>query len=115
MVHIDHVTISDVRFPSKKNILIVVDGFSKFTKIYATKTTTAEEVIDKLKVYCQYYSKPKTVSKIKFALNNSVHKTTGEIPSVLLFRITQRGKTHDPISEFVNNGVNNGTRCLDLV
>ena len=61
MVHIDHVTISDVRVPSKKYILVVIDGFSKFTKMYATNTTTAREVIDKLKVYFQYYSKPKTV------------------------------------------------------
>ena len=57
----------------------------------------------------------RTVSEIEFALNNSVHKTTGEISSVLLFGISQRGKTHDPISEFVNNGGNNDTRCLDLV
>lgn len=180
MVHIDHVTISDVRVPSKKYILVIVDGFSKFVKMYATKTTTSKEAIEKLKIYFCYYSKPKivvsdrgtcftskeftdflteidiqhvkvatgspqangqverfnrtialmlgklsemdigknwtkTITEIEFALNNSVHKTTKEIPSVLLFGISQRGKVHDPISEFMNDCVNEENRCLDLV
>lgn len=46
---------------------------------------------------------------------NSVHKATGEIPSVLLFGVSQRRKIHDPVSEFLKNDVNVDIRNLDLV
>lgn len=39
-IHIDHVTISDARVPNKKHILVVIDGFTKFSKLFPTKSTT---------------------------------------------------------------------------
>lgn len=178
MVHIDHVAIADARVSSKKYIFVVIDGFSKFTKLYPTKGTTTTEVINKLKMYFSYYSKPrvivsnrgtcftsqefadflneysvvhvkvatgspqangqvervnrtlapmleklsdneggknwmKAVTEVEFALNNSVHKSTGETPSVLLFGVQQRGKVHDPLAEYVVEEINKNERCLN--
>lgn len=177
MVHIDHVTIADARVTSKKYILVVIDGFTKFTKLYPTKSTMSREVIEKLKIYFEYYSKPKTIisdrgtcftseefthfleqfdikhvknatgspqangqvervnktiapmigklidtdcgknwikviGEVEFALNNSVHKTTGQTPSMLLFGIIQRGKIHDPVAEYVDKEINYDIRNL---
>lgn len=48
----------------------------------------------------------KMLEEIEYALNNTVHKTTKEIPSKLLFGIVQRGKITDQLREFINNNVN---------
>lgn len=48
----------------------------------------------------------KMLEEIEYALNNTVHKTTKEIPSKLLFGIVQRGKITDQLWEFINNNIN---------
>lgn len=176
-VHVDHVAISDARVTTKKHVLVIIDAFTKFVKLYASKSTTAKEVIDSLRDYFSYYSKPKlivsdrgscfiskefsdfmtefdikhtliatgsppangqvervnrtltpmvgklsdievgknwtkTLSEIEFAFNNSIHKTTGETPSILLFSVPQRGKIHDPVAEFLSSDINCEERCL---
>ena len=45
----------------KKFILVVIDGFSKFTKLYAVKTTSTDEVITCLKEFFSCYSRPKKI------------------------------------------------------
>lgn len=171
-LHIDHIGILDARVTSKKHILVVVDAFTKFTKLYPTKSTTSAEAIAYLKQYFISYSKPKVlisdrgtcftskeftdflsdfevqhvkvatgspqangqvervnrtlapmigklcdndignhwpkvVTDVEYALNNSVHKSTGETPSQLLFGIDQRGKINDNVKDFVNNNDRN--------
>jgi len=44
---------------------------------------------------------PKALNEIEFALNNTFCKSTGAIPSVLLFGIEQRGKIIDYVKENV--------------
>jgi len=52
------------------------------------------------------------LSDVEFAINNSVHKTTNETPSKLLFGIEQRGKIVDSIREYVEIFVNDNDRDL---
>ena len=54
----------------------------------------------------------KVVDDVEFSINNSVHKATREKPSLLLFGVSQRGKAHDPLAEYVNENVNEDTRDL---
>lgn len=55
----------------------------------------------------------KILSDIEFALNNTVHKTTSEIPNKLLFGIEQRGKVVDKIQEYLETSINVNNRDLD--
>jgi len=54
----------------------------------------------------------KILSDVEFAINNSVHKTTNEPPSKLLFGVKQRGKIVDAIQEYVETHVNTNDRDL---
>lgn len=56
IIHIDHYgPVDNSRL--KKIILVVVDGFTKFLRLYTTKTTNTKEVINALKDYFRAYSK----------------------------------------------------------
>lgn len=43
------------------------------------------------------------LSQVEYAINNSVHSSTGETPSQLLFGINQRGPKVDELSEFLES------------
>lgn len=60
-IHIDHFGPMNKQVSYKKYILVVVDAFSKFVQLYATKTTNASEVIGNLTRFFQCYSTPKVV------------------------------------------------------
>jgi len=60
LIHIDHYGPVDSG-RSKKHIFVVIDGFTKFVRLYATKTTNTKEVITALKDYFRAYSKPKCI------------------------------------------------------
>lgn len=170
--HIDHYGPIDKDRLVKRYLLVVIDAFTKFTKLYPTKTTATNEVINNLTSHFHNYSRPriiisdrgtaftsnefqefcrekdiqhiriatispkangqvertnrvlgpmisklinndekiywyKVITDIEFALNNTVHKTTGETPSRLLFGIDQKGKIIDRISEYIENTINN--------
>jgi len=57
-LHVDHVGPIDGKNSVKRHILVVVDAFTKFVKLYAVKTTASKYVIDSLKQYFQSYSRP---------------------------------------------------------
>lgn len=42
-------------------MFLIVDAFSKFVKLYATKSTSSREAINCLKQYFFYYSTPKII------------------------------------------------------
>jgi len=46
---------------SKQYILVAVDGFTKFVKLYPVKSTTSKEVIACLTQYFNYYSRPQLI------------------------------------------------------
>lgn len=60
-LHIDHYGPLEKTRRKNKYILLVVDGFTKFVKLYATKTVNSEEAIKHLKGYFSYYSRPNRI------------------------------------------------------
>lgn len=58
-VHIDHFGSVNKQNAKKNYIFIVVDAFTKFVKLFPTKTTNTKEVINCLTRYFTYYSRPK--------------------------------------------------------
>lgn len=57
-IHIDHYGPLEKTPTNKKYIFEIIDAFTKFTKLYDVKSTSADEVIKKLTEYFKYYSKP---------------------------------------------------------
>jgi len=60
IVHIDHYGPVDSG-RTYKYILVVIDAFTKFVRLYPAKTTKSTEVIAALKDYFRAYSKPKSI------------------------------------------------------
>lgn len=55
----------------------------------------------------------KILGEIEYALNNTIHKTTAETPSKLLF-VNQRGTVVDAIAKYLErNGINNQSCDLE--
>ena len=59
--HVDHFGPIDRKLVSKQHILLVVDGFAKFTKLYPVKTPETRESIKCLIDHFDNYSRPKTL------------------------------------------------------
>lgn len=57
-LHVDHYGPLEKTGKGFKFVLSVADAFTKFFKLYACKTTSADEVIKHLKEYFRYYSRP---------------------------------------------------------
>lgn len=60
-IHVDHYGPLEKTPTGKKYIFQVIDGFTKYVKLYSVKSTKTIEVINKLKEYFTYYSKPLTI------------------------------------------------------
>lgn len=60
-VHIDHFGPLPAVQSKRKHILAVVDGFTKYTKLYPVNSTSSTEVICSLKKYFEYYSRPRRI------------------------------------------------------
>jgi len=58
-IHVDHYSPIDKQFTSKKYIFVIIDAFTKFVKLFPTKTTNSKEVINCLTHYFSNYSRPK--------------------------------------------------------
>lgn len=43
------------------------------------------------------------LTDVEFALNNSVNRSTGEVPSVLLFGVRQMGKINDDLKDILSS------------
>ncbi|CAK9827606.1 Pro-Pol polyprotein [Anthophora retusa] len=180
-IHIDHLgPMSKNQSVRKRHILLVVDGFTKYLKLYATKSTGAAEVIKCLNHYFATYSRPLRIvsdrgscftahefgnflkernvrhikiataapqangqaermnrtiipmiakladernahwydvlEDVEFACNNTVNRSTGEAPSVLLYGVYQRGKVVDCIRDMLNpSGLAANARSLETV
>jgi len=46
---------------ANKHIFLIVDGFTKFVRLYTTKTTNTKEVLNELSDYFRAYSTPKSI------------------------------------------------------
>lgn len=60
-LHIDHYGPVDKRHPSKRYVFLVIDAFTKFVRLYATKTTASSESIRCLADYFRAYSRPEVI------------------------------------------------------
>lgn len=60
-LYIDHLGAFDKRIASKQHILVVIDAFTKFVKLYGIKMTESEEAIISLNDYFRNYSRPRTI------------------------------------------------------
>lgn len=61
LITIDYVGNLIMSGPGLKNILVVVDAFSKFVKLYPTRTCTTDVTIELLEDYLKNVIKPKTI------------------------------------------------------
>ncbi|XP_015514359.2 uncharacterized protein LOC107220321 [Neodiprion lecontei] len=59
--HIDHLGPLPSTKKSYKHILVVIDGFTKFTWLYATRSTTTLEVIDRLSKQAAIFGNPRRI------------------------------------------------------
>lgn len=59
--HIDHIGPLDKKRLIKQHILVVIDAFTKYTKLYATKSTTSKEAIECLGQHFANYSRPHVI------------------------------------------------------
>lgn len=180
-IHIDHYGPLPSIQSKRKYILVVVDAFTKFVKLYPVNSTSTREVICSLQKYFDYYSRPRRIisdrgtcftslefsefllrnqvehvkvataspqangqvervnrvltpmisksvepvrqsdwpqllTRVEFALNNTVHSTTKHTPSELLFGVLQRGPTVDPLTEHLEEKlISTKARCLDEI
>lgn len=59
-IHVDHCgPINNDKRLTKKHLLVIIDAFTKFVKLYAVKTTKSSETIKCLENYFQTFSRPK--------------------------------------------------------
>lgn len=57
----------------------------------------------------------KSLSDVEFAINNTIHKSTGKTPSELLFGINQRGVVVDKLKEYLESEENKPNRERDAI
>ena len=60
-LHVDHLGPLSLTKNKMRHILLVIDGFTKFVKLYAVKSTKTEEVICCLNNYFVTYSRPQKI------------------------------------------------------
>ena len=58
-IHIDHFGPLPHTLNKNKHVLVVIDAFTKFVKLYPVKTTSTKEVCSALDKYFAYYSRPR--------------------------------------------------------
>lgn len=61
MYHVDHYGPIDKDRAIKRYLLVIVDAFTKFVKLYPTKTTATQEVINQLTTHFANYSRPRVL------------------------------------------------------
>lgn len=166
-LHIDHFGPLPSVNSKQKHILVVVDAFTKFVKVYPVTSTSTKEVCRTLDKYFEFYNRPARIisdrgtcftsnefnefmdkhniqhiknavaspqangqverinrvlknmlgkltepllhsdwvqqlKHVEYAINNSVQRSTGISPSILLFGVEQRGPSVDHLSEFLD-------------
>lgn len=60
-IHLDHFGPLPSLISKRKHILVVIDAFTKYVKLYPTNSTSTREVTASLDKYFSYYSRPRRV------------------------------------------------------
>lgn len=55
------------------------------------------------------------LSQVEFAINNTVHRSIGQTPSMMLFGVEQRGEIVDELTEYLQDIYGNTKRDLDSI
>lgn len=55
------------------------------------------------------------LQKVEFAINNTVHSSTGQSPSRLLFGVHQVGEINDEIRRILENDVTDNPREMEVL
>lgn len=61
IIHIDYFGLLDNTSKTKGHILVIIDAFSKFVRLYPTEATSCKEVFNALKDYFRAYSYPRCI------------------------------------------------------
>lgn len=180
-IHLDHFGPLPSINSKRKYVLVIIDAFTKFVRLYPTNSTSTREVIACLDKYFSYYSRPRRVitdrgtcfrslefdsylsrhnvvhikvavqsaqangqvervnsvlraalsklcepinhsdwsnllTQVEYGMNNTIHGTTKQSPSQLLFGVEQRGKIVDELTEYLDaRGCVEPDRNLDQI
>ncbi|KAL4085336.1 hypothetical protein QTP88_012457 [Uroleucon formosanum] len=57
----------------------------------------------------------RVLQKVEFAINNTVHSSTGQSPSILLFGVHQVGEINDEIRRILENNVTDNPREMEVL
>jgi len=71
VIHVAHFGPIERGTNAKKHVLLIVDAFTKFVKLYAVKSTSSRETIKYLQEYFQGYSRPKTLISDRGEINQA--------------------------------------------
>lgn len=178
-LHLDHYGPLPAINSRRKYILVAVDAFTKYVKLYPVLSTSTKEVIASLNKYFEYYGRPsriisdratcftslefrnfllvnnidhiktavsspqangqvervnrtltgmlgklseplqhsdwvKMLNQVEYALNNTIHSTTKDTPSMLMFGVYQRGPVIDKLGEFLDERKNKSRNILEI-
>lgn len=165
-LHFDHFGPLPTLISKRKYLLVVIDAFTKFVKLYPVNSTSTLEVKASLDKYFDYYGRPnrvitdrgscfkstefveylkarnivqikvavaspqangqvervnrvikqmlgklsepishadwtKKLQQVEYALNNTIHSTTKQTPSEMLFGVKQRGEIIDELTDYL--------------
>lgn len=68
VIHVDHFGQVSRTDTVKKHVLVIVDAFTKYVRLYAVKSITTSETIRCLRDFFRIYSRPKTLVSFSFQL-----------------------------------------------
>lgn len=178
-IHLDHFGPLPSLISKRKYLLVVIDAFTKFVKLYPVNSTSTTEVNASLDKYFNSYSRPRRVitdrgscfssleiteylrshnivqvrvavaspqangqvervnrvitpmlgklsepishadwshklMQVEYALNNTVHSTTKQTPSEMMFGVPQRGEIIDELTEYLDNKLANSRNLSSI-
>lgn len=60
-IHVDHFGPLPALMNKRKHVLVVVDAFTKYVKLFAVNSTSTKEVVMSMEKYFSYYSRPRRI------------------------------------------------------
>ena len=81
--HVDHLAPLVTTKKSYRHIFVVIDSFSKFTWLYATRSTTTAEVLDRLKKQVVIFGNPRRIISDKGTAFTSKDTSHEKIHNIL--------------------------------
>lgn len=113
-VHIDHYGPINRSHATKKYVLLVIDAFTKYVRLYAVKTTTSRESIKCLRDYFQTFSRLKVlVSDRGMSFTSKVFAELMTEMNITHVRVATRSPQANGQIEHINRILGPGLGKLD--